>query len=82
MDAVRKETQKRTRVLQLRVKREQISRDDTAATREAFDAQIVMCDFCGQRGHGPEECAKRRKMAAAAVRFQVPGAVLIKPEPT
>ena len=78
-DAMRKETQKRTRELHLEVKKETISH---VGTTDAGYVWAAMCDFCGRRGHVSEECTKRRKMAEAEVRFKVPAAVLIKPEPT
>ena len=78
-DAMRKETQKRTRELQLEVKKETIGH---GGTTNAGHVWAAMCDFCGRCGHVSEECAKRRKMAEAAVRFKVPATVPIKSEPT
>ena len=78
-DAIRKETQKRTRELQLEVKKETIGQGGTTDAGEPYHACFETCDFHGRR----EERTKRRKMVEAEVRFKVPAAAVpIKPKPT
>ena len=57
-----------TRKLQIRIKREPAGSDgsaDAAGTCRGPPARRDACDFCGQRGHMSEECAKRRKFQTA-----------------